>query len=113
MTLETSAWLARRGARVVAIDNSQAQLATARRLQHQHGLDFPLVHGNAESIEYPNASFDFVIRKAGFARGQSVTVAMLAIESATINTVTIVSNDRASGSSRSKCKRLDRLISAG
>jgi cyclopropane fatty-acyl-phospholipid synthase-like methyltransferase len=40
-----SAWVARRGARVVGIDNSAAQLATARRLQREHGLDFPLLHG--------------------------------------------------------------------
>ena len=31
-----SAWLARRGARVVGIDNSAEQLATARRLQRAH-----------------------------------------------------------------------------
>ena len=47
-TAYVSAWLARRGARVVGIDNSEAQLATARRLQRQHGLSFPLLHGNAE-----------------------------------------------------------------
>lgn len=46
-TAYVSAWMARRGARVVAIDNSDAQLATARRLQRQHGLDFRLLHGNA------------------------------------------------------------------
>ena len=38
-TAYVSAWLARRGARVVGIDNSEQQLATARRLQKQHGLD--------------------------------------------------------------------------
>ena len=32
-TAYISAWLVRRGARVVGIDNSAAQLATARRLQ--------------------------------------------------------------------------------
>ena len=32
-TAYVSAWLARKGARVVGIDNSRAQLATARRLQ--------------------------------------------------------------------------------
>ncbi|HEV8474301.1 MAG TPA: methyltransferase domain-containing protein, partial [Methylomirabilota bacterium] len=32
-TVYIAAWLARRGARVVGIDNSAAQLATARRLQ--------------------------------------------------------------------------------
>ncbi len=64
-TAYVSAWLARRGARVVAIDNSQAQLATARRLQRQYGLDFPLIHGNAEAIAYPDASFDFAISEYG------------------------------------------------
>src|SRR5208282_1120251 len=58
-------WLARRGARVVGIDNSQAQLVTARRLQQDHGLDFPLIHGNAESVPYPDASFDLAISEYG------------------------------------------------
>lgn len=60
-----SAWLARRGARVVGIDNSQAQLATARRLQREHGLEFPLLHGTAESVPYPDASFDLAISEYG------------------------------------------------
>ncbi len=60
-----SAWLARRGARPVGIDNSQAQLATARRLQEAHGLDFPLLHGNAETVPYPDASFDLAISEYG------------------------------------------------
>ena len=64
-TAYVSAWLARRGARAVGIDNSEAQLATARNLQRQHGLDFPLLHGNAESIPYPDASFDFAISEYG------------------------------------------------
>ena len=64
-TAYVSAWLARRGARVVAIDNSEAQLATARRLQRQHGLDFPLLHGNAEAVPYPDASFDLAISEYG------------------------------------------------
>ena len=38
-----SAWLARRGARPVGIDNSPKQLETATRLQREHGLDFPLL----------------------------------------------------------------------
>src|ERR1044071_2376331 len=37
-----SAWLARRGARPVGIDNSPEQLATARRMQADPGLHFPL-----------------------------------------------------------------------
>ncbi len=64
-TAYVSAWLARRGARVVGIDNSDAQLATARRLQRQHGLEFPLLHGNAEMVPYPDASFDFAISEYG------------------------------------------------
>jgi len=60
-----SAWLARRGARPVGIDNSEAQLATARRLQDEHGLHFPLLHGNAESVPFPDASFDLVISEYG------------------------------------------------
>jgi len=64
-TAYISAWMARRGARVVAIDNSEAQLATARRLQREHGLDFPLLHGSAEAVPYPDASFDFAISEYG------------------------------------------------
>jgi SAM-dependent methyltransferase len=60
-----SAWLARRGARPVGIDNSDAQLATARRLQQEHGLAFPLLHGNAETVPYPDASFDLAISEYG------------------------------------------------
>jgi len=64
-TAYVSAWMARLGARVVGIDNSEAQLATARRLQREHGLDFPLLHGNAETVPYPDASFDFAISEYG------------------------------------------------
>ncbi len=60
-----SAWMARRGARVTGIDNSEAQLATARRLQQVHGLPFPLVHGIAESVPRPDASFDFALSEYG------------------------------------------------
>jgi SAM-dependent methyltransferase len=64
-TAYVSSWLARRGAHVVGIDNSEQQLTTARRLQHEHGLNFPLIHGNAESIPYPDASFDFAVSEYG------------------------------------------------
>jgi SAM-dependent methyltransferase len=64
-TAYVSAWLARRGARVVGIDNSAAQLATARRLQREHGLEFTLIHGNAERVPYPDASFDLAISEYG------------------------------------------------
>ena len=43
-----SAWLARRGARVVGVDPTPAQLETARRFQAEFGLTFPLHLGDAE-----------------------------------------------------------------
>jgi SAM-dependent methyltransferase len=60
-----SAWLARRGARPVGIDNSAAQLATARAFQEEFGIDFPLLHGNAEEVPAPDASFDLAISEYG------------------------------------------------
>lgn len=60
-----SAWMARRGARPVGIDISRAQLDTARRLQEEFGIDFPLLHGNAEQVPLPDASFDFAISEYG------------------------------------------------
>ncbi len=66
-TAYVSAWLARRGARVTGIDNSPAQLETARRLQREHRLDFPLLLGNAEEVPLPDESFDFAISEYGAA----------------------------------------------
>jgi SAM-dependent methyltransferase len=66
-TAYVSAWLARRGARPVGIDNSPEQLNTARRLQDAHGLAFPLHLGNAEATPFPDASFDFAISEYGAA----------------------------------------------
>jgi SAM-dependent methyltransferase len=66
-TAYVSAWLARRGARVTGIDNSPAQLETARRLQAEHGLDFPLLLGYAEQVPLPDASFDLAISEYGAA----------------------------------------------
>src|SRR5215212_7904360 len=40
-TAYVSAWLVRRGARPVGIDNSPKQLETARALQTEFGLEFP------------------------------------------------------------------------
>jgi len=60
-----SAWLARRGARPVGIDLSKEQLATARRLQDEYGLPFPLHEGNAEELPFPDASFDLAISEYG------------------------------------------------
>ena len=60
-----SAWLARRGARPVALDNSAAQLATAAALQDRFGLHFPLIHASAEQIPLADAAFDLVISEYG------------------------------------------------
>jgi len=66
-TAYVSAWLAKRGAKPVGIDNSPKQLETARRLQKEHGIDFPLLLGNAETVPYPDASFDYAISEYGAA----------------------------------------------
>ena len=60
-----SAWLARRGARPAGLDNSAAQLATARQLQDRFGLRFPLVHASAEQAPFADASFDLAISEYG------------------------------------------------
>jgi len=60
-----SAWLARRGARPIGIDNSPTQLATARRLQGEFALSFPLVHGAAEGLPFADRSFDLAISEYG------------------------------------------------
>jgi SAM-dependent methyltransferase len=64
-TAYVSAWLARRGARVVGIDNSRAQLASAQRFQREFGLDFPLIHANAEAVPLAGGSFDLAISEYG------------------------------------------------
>lgn len=64
-TAYVSSWFARRGAQVVGIDNSEVQLATARRMQTEHGIEFPLIHGNAETVPYPDESFDLTISEYG------------------------------------------------
>lgn len=60
-----SAWLARRGAQVVGIDNSPVQLASARVFQHEFRLDFPLIHASAEAIPVRASSFDVAISEYG------------------------------------------------
>jgi SAM-dependent methyltransferase len=56
-----SAWLARRGARPIGIDNSSAQLANARRFQREFGPAFPILQGDAERLPFPDDSFDLAI----------------------------------------------------
>jgi SAM-dependent methyltransferase len=64
-TAYCSAWLARRGARVVGVDPTPAQLDTARRMQQEFGLEFPLVQAFAEDVPLPDASFDLVHSEYG------------------------------------------------
>ena len=60
-----SAWLARRGARPVGLDNSAEQLATARTLQDRFGLRFPLIQASAEQAPCADATFDLAISEYG------------------------------------------------
>src|SRR5207237_7886119 len=60
-----SAWLARRGARVVGVDVTPAQLETARRMQGETGLAFELVEASAEDVPLPDAFFDLVLSEYG------------------------------------------------
>ena len=64
-TAYVSAWLARLGARPVGIDVSPAQLETARMLQREFGLEFPLHRGNAEATPFEDGSFDVAISEYG------------------------------------------------
>jgi SAM-dependent methyltransferase len=66
-TAYLSAWIARRGARPVGLDNSPAQLATARRMQRRHDVRFPLIHGAGERLPFADARFDVVVSEYGAA----------------------------------------------
>ena len=66
-TAYVSAWMTRRGARVTGIDPSDRQLETARAFMAEHGLEIELIHGVAESVPRPDASFDFAISEYGAA----------------------------------------------
>jgi SAM-dependent methyltransferase len=60
-----SAWLARRGARVVGVDPTPAQLETARRMQRETGIEFPLVEAPGENVPLADSSFDLVHSEYG------------------------------------------------
>jgi SAM-dependent methyltransferase len=64
-TAYVSAWLARRGARVIGVDITPAQLATARAMQERFGLEFPLLEASAEAVPLPDASFDLAVSEYG------------------------------------------------
>jgi SAM-dependent methyltransferase len=60
-----SSYVARRGGRVVGLDNSPKQLETARALQKEFGVDFPLHLGSAEDMPFEDASFEIVFSEYG------------------------------------------------
>ena len=60
-----SAWVARAGGRPVGLDNSARQLATARLMQQQFGVVFPLLHGDGEHVPLADGRFDLVISEYG------------------------------------------------
>lgn len=66
-TAYVSAWLARRGARVVSVDLSEKQLRTARRCQESVGPRFPLVQGDGEAVPLVGGRFDLVVSEHGVA----------------------------------------------
>ena len=66
-TAYVSAWLARRGARPVALDPTPGQLALARQCQTEFGLGFPLVRGAAEQVPLADGSFDLAVSEYGAA----------------------------------------------
>jgi SAM-dependent methyltransferase len=60
------AWLKKRGARrVVGVDPTPAQLATARRLVETTGIGLELVEAFGEDVPLPDASFDVAISEYG------------------------------------------------
>ena len=60
------AWLKRRGARrVVGVDVTPAQLATARRVNEELGLGLEFVEANAEATGLPDQSFDLAVSEYG------------------------------------------------
>jgi len=66
-TAYVSAWLARAGARPVAVDLSRGQLATAARCQARFGVRFPLVEADGAAVPLRSRVFDLVVSEYGAA----------------------------------------------
>jgi SAM-dependent methyltransferase len=64
-TAYLSAWLARRGARPVAVDLTTAQLVTARRCQDRYGPRFPLLAADAAAVPLAGGCCDLVVSEYG------------------------------------------------
>ena len=60
------AWLKKHGAaRVVGVDITPAQLATARAMNAEFGLGLEFLEANAEDVPLPDASFDLAFSEYG------------------------------------------------
>ena len=60
------AWLKKRGARrVVGVDVTPAQLATAREMEAEFALGLEFIEANAEDVPLPDASFDLAFSEYG------------------------------------------------
>lgn len=60
------AWLKRAGARrVVGVDVTPAQLATARRMDAEFGLGLELIEANAEAVPLEGEQFDLAVSEYG------------------------------------------------
>jgi SAM-dependent methyltransferase len=64
-TAAISAWLARVGARPVAVDIARPQLETVRRFQREFDIHFPLICENAENLSFDDESFDVAVSEYG------------------------------------------------
>jgi len=64
-TAYVSGWLARAGGRPVGVDISREQLATARAMQQEFGIRFPLVLADAERLPLVDDTFDLAISEFG------------------------------------------------
>ncbi|MES1246150.1 MAG: class I SAM-dependent methyltransferase [Actinomycetota bacterium] len=58
-------WLARRGAKVVGVDPTPAQLATARRMVEKTGIELELVEAPGEAVPLPDAAYDLALSEYG------------------------------------------------
>lgn len=60
------AWIKKRGARrVVGVDITPAQLATAREMNSEFGLGLEFIEANAEHVPLPDSSFDLAFSEYG------------------------------------------------
>lgn len=66
-TAYVSSWVARAGGRPIGLDPTSEQLETARLLQDESDLHFPLVMGAAETLPFSDGSFDLVLSEYGAA----------------------------------------------